>query len=489
MNFSRILRFSATAAVQNTKTVLAKALSIHAFAISTLMLSTASHATNLPDLGSPDLVEYDRITEKKLGQAFTYALHTEYKLYQDPAITQYIRDIGHQIAGFSGTNRHYSFYIIDNPAINAFAGPDGVIGIHTGLIKAVRNEDELAGVIAHEISHVTQNHLSRRYEYSTTQGTINSLASFIAAVLIGSQDPNAGMAVFMGGMGLNMQEQLKNSRQHESEADSLGIDLLYKAGYDPKAMASFFGHLNDQSRSNSQQVPEILRTHPTSAHRLAEASNRAQQLEFQPDPHKQSRLDIIKLKLQQTIESNPQHNVLRTAFDNCYKQALTGKTITDKTYDCLTDKTQNSGLLRQANYLLLQQADKLDDKQRKALQHYSEYMLALYPTDIALHNLYSNYLSENNQMLQATQLLENLDSKTYQYEIQQHIAKLYNRQNKTAKAYLNLAKAYIAVGDKERAKHYIEQANTLAKGNINLQNAIKNFIEDHAITLIEKNNS
>ena len=111
-------------------------------------------------------------------------------------------------------------------------------------------------------------------------------------------DPNAGMAILMGGQGLSAQKQLSNSRQHEAEADFTGIKLLYKAGYNPRAMARFFGRLSRESISDFGQVPEILRTHPVTENRLAAAEDRAQTMPPFKPRNGHDDLRLIQLRLQ-----------------------------------------------------------------------------------------------------------------------------------------------------------------------------------------------
>lgn len=435
--------------------------------IACLFWATSSQAEGnvLPDLGSPDLVEYDSQTEQKLGRAFTASLHRDYKIYDDLQANYYIRRLGHHIASYAGVNRNFSFYIIDDPSINAFAGPDGVIGIHTGLIEAATTEDELAAVIAHEISHVTQNHLSRRYEYASTQGNINSMATLIAAILIGMHDPNAGMATLMGGMGYNLEQHLKNSRIHEHEADRIGISLLHQAGYNPHAMASFFERLSKKSSINTQQIPEILRTHPVSDNRLAEAKNRAMQLTDNQRIRTNNDFALIKLKVMNGLKQP------KTSAHACYSNALQQKKVTN----CLKQLAlkSNDTPIYMSQYLEVINKQDTSKQLDKALQKKVQLLLELFQDNSALLINYARVLSKQSKR-EAIKLLEkHLESLKYQHATLSYLSEFYAQEEDLANAYYYLARAYLEIGETRRAQHYIKQAST---ENTTSNNAIEKKI-------------
>ena len=452
----------------------------------TLALATSVQASSLPDLGSPDLVEYDTQTEKELGRAFTSTLHTHYNLYTDLETNAYIRELGHKLASHTGNNRNYSFYIIDDSSINAFAGPDGVIGIHTGLINATETEDELAAVIAHEISHVTQNHLSRRYEYSSTQGSLNSIASLIAAILIGMHDPSAGMATLMGGMGYNLQQQLKNSRLHESEADAIGIDLLHKTGYNPHAMGDFFGRLAKASQLDTFKVPEILRTHPVSENRLAEAENRAQNLSMNQKLKPKSYLTYIKMRLKKDQDNLVEYNPKTFTYsesEDCYQKTL--ERITNKKTGpaCLINENNKPGSPPLFTTALIESYiesnKKLNPKELKELNKLVEFKLELYPNNPSIPIRYSRYLQQTGDIQSAIKVLKNAESKlTYRYALYKRLAELYTKTKQESYVYLNLAKAYLEIGSIERSKYFAKRTKETSKeGNNKIKQEIAQ-IED-----------
>lgn len=414
-----------------------------------VLTPTPTQAQNLPDLGSPGLVIYDRQTEVSLGRAFTKALHTQFNLVNDPETLSYVRRIGHRIASHTHDGRNYRFYVINDSAINAFAGPDGIIGIHSGLILAAESEDELASVIAHEIAHVTQEHLSRRFEQQNSLN-ITSFASLLAAILIGSQNPSAGIATIMGTTGLSLQEQLKHSRIHEHEADHQGISLLHRSGYNPNAMGDFFGKLAKQYQLSEFRPPEILMTHPVTETRLAQANNRAHQLGTPKDQHDGINLFLVQQRLKALAQTSTKYLTPDTPYKEetaCYRQVIQKKSAS---VDCITEALSshpNNRLLKTAQILHTEQSIQQQHQQLEALH-------AIYPQDEALLLILARAYQNAKQPEHAIKLLEtNSENLLYQFEINQELSQLYAQADKLAEAYFYEANAFLMIGDIERARY------------------------------------
>src|SRR6185437_4428936 len=171
-----------------------------------------------------------------------------------------------------------AFFIVKDPEINAFAAPGGYIAVNSGLITIARNESELAGVIAHEIGHITQNHLQRAFEASKKDAPLMALVLLGAiAAGAGSHSGDAPMAVLAGGQGLLAQKSINFTRKDEIEADRVGIQTLAKAGFDPNAMADFFQRMQDvlSTGAGGEDVPALLQTHPVTTMRISDAKARA----------------------------------------------------------------------------------------------------------------------------------------------------------------------------------------------------------------------
>jgi len=236
----------------------------------TLTVSTPVQA-NLPELGDPTLGSLSSKLERQYGLGFYRSLRANLPFVEDLEINYYITSLGKRLASHSdAAGKEFHFFIIKAATINAFAGPDAYIGIHTELILEANNESQLAGVLAHEIAHVSQRHLARAFD-SSGQSTALTIATLIAAILVGSQDVEAGQATFLSGIAASQQSSINFTRSNEQEADRVGIHILTDTGINPEGMVEFFEILLKQSPEGGM---EYLRTHPLSINRVSEAKNR-----------------------------------------------------------------------------------------------------------------------------------------------------------------------------------------------------------------------
>ena len=252
-------------------------LLLFAMGLTLAVLSPAAEV-NLPDIGSPADATLSKNDEARLGRAIMAEIRKSGQVIEDPLVTEYVNDIGHRIAAQANNDgiHDFNFFVIDNPAINAFALPGGFIGVHTGLLEATRNEDELAGVLAHEVAHVTQRHIARSIHASQRQSLMSMaimLGAVLAAAVGGSSDAVQGAIAVS--QGTAAQQQINFTRSNEYEADRIGISALANAGFDPQGMASFFEVISRSNRPVDQRLPEFLRTHPVSSARIAESRSRA----------------------------------------------------------------------------------------------------------------------------------------------------------------------------------------------------------------------
>ncbi|MEO1245530.1 MAG: M48 family metalloprotease [Pseudomonadota bacterium] len=232
----------------------------------------------LPDMGSPADAILSRTDEAQLGRQIMASIRASGQVIEDPLINEYINEVGRRIAAHTNDGGHsFTFFVIEDPAINAFALPGGYIGVHTGLIEASRNENELAGVLAHEVAHVTQRHIARAIHASQRQSIV-STALMLGAIIAGVAGAGGEAVEGLVGVaqGTAVQQRINFTRSNEYEADRIGIAALAEAGFDPHGMATFFEVLSRQSPvSLESRVPEFLRTHPVTTTRIAEARSRA----------------------------------------------------------------------------------------------------------------------------------------------------------------------------------------------------------------------
>lgn len=239
-----------------------------------VLVSLSVLATSeLPDIGSSSSRVFSISEEQAVGDDYMRQLRAFAPIINDAEINDYIQHLGFKLVenNADAQDRKFSFFVIRDNAINAFALPGGYIGINSGLISRSDTESELASVLAHEVAHVTQRHLARRLELQN-QLSLPSLAAFAAAILIAASSENAetGMGALMGAQGLAQQAMINHTRSNEAEADRIGISTLYNAGFDPNGAVSFFEKMQQSSRY-SGWAPEFLRTHPLSRSRITDA--------------------------------------------------------------------------------------------------------------------------------------------------------------------------------------------------------------------------
>ncbi len=246
----------------------------------TLALSPAAPAQldlSLPDMGEPADQAMTQADEQRLGTEFMRELRRSLPLVEDPAITGYVRDLGARRASRADTGgQQMTFFVVDSDQVNAFAMPGGYIGINSGLIEAARTESELAGVMAHEIAHVTQRHIARQM-LAREGASMRTAALVLAGILLGTQNPQAGAAATIGGLAGDIESQLAFSRDFERDADRVGIRTLAAADFDPEGMPRFFNRLLEETRYRGEPPP-YLSSHPLTAERIADTRSRAEEL-------------------------------------------------------------------------------------------------------------------------------------------------------------------------------------------------------------------
>ena len=272
---------------------------------------------DLPDIGTPASTTLSLIDEYKIGLMVVRSLRESGQIVDDPEVTEYLQSLGLRLASHAHEGAHrFTFFAVKDSGINAFALPGGFIGVNAGLITATRNESELAGVLAHEIAHVTQRHIARSIQ-NAGRANLASMAAMLAAILIGATTglpSDALIGTVTAAQGLAAQSQINFTRSNESEADRVGVGILAVAGFDPVAMPDFFWTMQQRSGSAGRNIPDLLRTHPVSTERIAETRDRAQQLER---PRVQDSMSYALLRERLNVQTMPPE----TGFRDLYPSA------------------------------------------------------------------------------------------------------------------------------------------------------------------------
>ena len=243
-------------------------------------LVAQSAQDQLPEMGTAAQATLSIEDEYRIGRMVMRGLREQGAVLEDPEVGEYLQSLGLRLSSLAHDgNRNFNFFLVRDPAINAFALPGGFIGIHSGLLLETRNESELAAVLAHEVAHVTQRHIARGLE-NQARANLVSTAATLAAILIGAMagGGDATIGAVTAAQNIAIQSQINFTREHEYEADRVGIGLLASAGFDPDSMAGFFETMGRRTQLGPDRVPELLRTHPVTSARIAEARGRANQL-------------------------------------------------------------------------------------------------------------------------------------------------------------------------------------------------------------------
>lgn len=247
--------------------------------------TSLANPNDLPDMGSPAEAMLSMEDEYQIGRMIVRGLRDSDQLLEDPEAAEYIQALGHRLSSHAtdGSQR-FNFFMVDDKGINAFALPGGYIGVNSGLLLETKSESELAGVVAHEIAHVTQRHIARSIA-EQSKNSLVSTAAMLAAILLGAAAGGDGaMAGVAAAQSLAIQQQISFTRSNESEADRVGLGILASSGFDPHGMPAFFETMGRHAGSREFNFPEMLRTHPVTSGRIAETRERANQLSVEPLP-------------------------------------------------------------------------------------------------------------------------------------------------------------------------------------------------------------
>jgi predicted Zn-dependent protease len=247
-------------------------------------LALCCAADELPELGDSSQQAMSPQQERALGESIMLQIRADKDYVDDPEISDYLAEIGNRLVAVTVDARQpFEFFAVADPSINAFALPGGFVGVHSGLMLMAQTESELASVLAHEVSHVTQRHLARMIAAQQRAG-IASMAALAIAILAARSNSDASAAAIAAAQAGAIQSQLNFTREHEREADRIGLQTLEKSGFDVHAMPTFFERLQKSTRVYDTNAPSYLRTHPLTFERIADIQNRVDKTPFRLVP-------------------------------------------------------------------------------------------------------------------------------------------------------------------------------------------------------------
>jgi predicted Zn-dependent protease len=245
-----------------------------------------------------------------MGRQYAEQVDSTSKLIKDPVVTEYVNRVGQNLVRNSDSKVPFTIKVIDSDAINAFALPGGFFYVNSGLILAADNESELAGVMAHEIAHVAACHIAREQ----TRGTLAQLATIPLIIMT----PGLGGLAAQEAAGLALPVAfLKFSRGFEAEADYLGVQYMYKSGYDPQSFTAFFEKIEAQEKKKPGTLSRAFDSHPQTPDRVeksqeeiekllpAQASYKVDTSEFQDVKARLAKIENRR-KLDDSRDKNPE---------------------------------------------------------------------------------------------------------------------------------------------------------------------------------------
>lgn len=428
----------------------------------------------VPEIGS-GVGFIDQQKEKTIGEKVYRQVQQQMPVLQDPWLEDQFMLVFSKILSQTQLSQPVGLVVIKDAQINAFAVPGGMFALNSGMITASSNMDEVASVMGHEIAHVTQRHYSRSQEAFKGQGLLALAGIIVGAALASKADGDIGGAVMMGTQAALMDKQLSYSRNQEREADRIGMQFMYGAGYDPESMADFFETMH-RSTSRLSFLPDFWLTHPLTTERMSEARLRANQFPKVPFRAQQSDFDIIKW----------------------YTAVISGQ-ATDRQLLALAQSNNLAGLLALSEFYLLQgDYDNAQTQLNLAKKVKAEHTLVtLIQTDIYLGR---NKLDDAYQTIITKQIITP-ENRALSYKL----AEVYIRQQKPKEAE-QLVNRFVNKNNKDIIGwQLLQQAANLDKKNpmrtVNVlrnraevqywsgdeENAIKSLL--HAKRLAKENNA
>jgi predicted Zn-dependent protease len=443
--------------------------------------------SNLPELGDVSQTVLSPLDEQRIAAQILREVAVSDEVVQDVEIIDYLQTLGNRLAAASDDkNQTFNFFVVQDPSINAFAMPGGVIGVHTGLFLAANNESELAGVLGHEIGHVTQHHLARMLAKQKTD-TFKNIAGIAFALLVARANPQLASGAMTASSAASIQRQLDYTREHEREADRVGLTILDNAGFDPRGMPAFFSTLQRGSRFSEGSAPSFLRTHPLTAERIADVSNRvetmpykqvASSLEFQLVRAKlragnglaQAEIDQFNDNIKEGRFANEMAEHYGLAVAMLRKNDIAGATNQMKWLKAYAQKNN------QQNAFIDNLAARVEvarNNPQGAAKLY-EASLKTYPTNRALIYGYAEHFLATQQhdkaikLLQEKQKIHTADAKLYEL-----LAKAYSAKGKSLLSYQAQSEAYYRKYNLQRAVEQMEFAAKAKDGSFYEQSIVE----------------
>lgn len=449
--------------------------------------------TNFLDPSDHSKTSLTSQSERLVGEKIMQKIHGTDFLLPDPVVNEYLGQLAKKFAHkVNITDFKLHFFGVDTSEFNAFAFFGGHVAVHSGLILAVANESELAAVLAHETAHISQRHLARMVAANKQMMPL-TYAEILAAIAIGAlASPEAGAHLITAAMAGHMQQMINFTREHEKEADRIGIKLLAESNYDPNAMVTVFERMKRRTQYH-EMPPEYLMTHPVFDSRISDAQHRAASFPKPSNLNDSLQFNLVRARLEVGKEENTsrkinrlkaelQTNPNKIAAQYGYALSLLKNRKSNLALPILKDlvaKNPDQWILE----LALSEAFEIDGQIEIALDR-SRGLLKKQPNNYAIILHTADLYLKNNQPQEALNILFP-HRKTADYPvIHQMMAKAYSKTKQPALLHRSQAEWHLIRGEFKAA--YLQLDLALEYANTNSQIAAQINERKNAIKKIEK---
>ncbi|WP_456325156.1 beta-barrel assembly-enhancing protease [Desulfonauticus submarinus] len=413
--------------------------------------------------------EFSLKKEAELGKKFKKIIRSHLPLIQDPEINSYVRQMVFKLAKSAP---YYPFKIevdvVQNNAMNAFATLAGYMVVYSGMVEKVDSDSELAGVLAHELAHLTQRHVAKNIERSQLV-SVGSILTLLAGILVGG-NTQAGQAMMIGSIAGAQSALLKYTRENEREADQVGLNYVVKAGYDPWGMVEVFKKIRKQRWLRGGTLPSYLLTHPAVEERIGYLEDRLRRLRVKPELKKSVELQLVQTLLRSKYNS-PKVALHYFKGNSCYD--LLGKGIVYARLNALEkakkyfillndipDCKKNAVFYREIGKFYYQYGEL-----NKALLNLQKSFLLNSKDSLTLF-YYARALAEEGLIKEAEKYFQEcLVKMFYNANVHEIVGIFYGKHNKIFKAHLHLAYAYLLQHKIKKFKFHLKKVKLLARTN------------------------
>jgi predicted Zn-dependent protease len=445
--------------------------------LSLCLCSCAIAQKALPSLGDRISGTVSLGQEYEMGQQFLSQIRRSAPTIPDALLNTYLESLTYKLASSSELQDHrLSFVIIDSQDLNAFAAPGGIIGVNTGLFLNAQTEAEFSSVMAHEIAHVSQRHFARGVD-DAEAGRITQLASLLAGVLVmATSDAGHGIAAVTAARGLTRDAQLRFSRSNEAEADRIGQNTMFNAGFDPDAMASLFERLIAINRFG-RRPPEFLLSHPVTESRIADARGRSSRY---PSKEYSDDLEYQVMRARVITHYAPKKADVVTQYKSSLESSTNEFEVDTNTYGLAMAYWENKqfGLATQTlapllekdpnriSYAVTQAEIYTAQNEAGRTIEFLDRHLAINPNNHPLTMAYYEALSKSRKYSEAARVLENhTQSRKADHSLWYQLAETWGQAGNVSKVHQSRAEYFILLSDYGKAREQLQFALKIETDN------------------------